>query len=144
MRCSDRDAARVELLNSGETPIFEEGLQDFIRTGLAGGHLAFRTDNTWAIEGAEFTILRIPTPEGPDGWPDMSFIETVAIEVGRRSVLGRWLEPTGEIAPTPRMAFVDDPTELRKQVGVPPESVAAVHGQLSSEPSDNSKGADGG
>ena len=69
---------------------------------------------------------------------------TVAIEVGRRSVLGRWLEPTGEIAPTPRMAFVDDPTELRKQVGVPPESVAAVHGQLSSEPSDNSKGADGG
>jgi UDPglucose 6-dehydrogenase len=82
VRCSDRDAARVELLNSGETPIFEEGLQDFIRTGLAWGHLAFRTDNTWAIEGAEFTILRIPTPEGPDGWPDMSFIETVAIEVG--------------------------------------------------------------
>jgi hypothetical protein len=68
----------------------------------------------------------------------------VAIEVGRRSVLGRWLEPTGEIAPTPRVAFVDDPTEVRKQVVVPPESVAAVNQQLSSEPSDNSKGADGG
>jgi UDP-glucose 6-dehydrogenase len=82
VRCSDRDAARVELLSSGEAPILEEGLEDLIKTGLAWGHLAFRTDNTWAIEGAEFTILRVPTPEGPDGCPDMSFIETVAIEVG--------------------------------------------------------------
>ncbi len=67
VRCSDRDAARLELLSSGETPIFEEGLEDLIRTGLASGRLAFHTDNTWAVEDAEFTILCVPTPEGPDG-----------------------------------------------------------------------------
>lgn len=68
----------------------------------------------------------------------------VSIEVGRRSVLGRWLEPAGGSAPTPRMAFVDDPTELRRPVGAPPESVAAAHEPLSSERPDVSKVADGG
>jgi UDPglucose 6-dehydrogenase len=82
VRCSDRDATRVELLDSGGIPIFEDGLEDLIRTGLASGQLAFRTDNTWAVEGAEFTFLCVPTPEGPDGWPDTSFIETVATEIG--------------------------------------------------------------
>jgi len=80
--CSDCDTARVDLLRSGRIPIFEEGLEDLIRTGLASGHLAFGADNTWAVEDAEFTLLCLPTPEGPDGGPDMSFVEAVATEIG--------------------------------------------------------------
>ncbi|MFZ2057569.1 MAG: UDP-glucose/GDP-mannose dehydrogenase family protein [Acidimicrobiales bacterium] len=82
VRCSDRDTARVELLSSGRVPIFEEGLEDLVREGLASGHLAFGADNTWAVEDAEFTLLCLPTPEGPDGGPDMSFVEAVATEIG--------------------------------------------------------------
>ncbi|MGA2805834.1 MAG: UDP-glucose/GDP-mannose dehydrogenase family protein, partial [Acidimicrobiales bacterium] len=82
VRCSDRDTARVELLSSGRIPIFEEGLEDLIRAGLASGHLAFGVDNTWAVEDAEFTLLCLPTPEGPDGGPDISFVKAVATEIG--------------------------------------------------------------
>ncbi|MHB1510728.1 MAG: UDP-glucose dehydrogenase family protein [Acidimicrobiales bacterium] len=82
VRCSDCDTARVETLRSGTTPIFEEGLEDLIRTGLASGHLEFGLDNTWAVEGAEFTFLCLPTPERPDGGPDMSFVKAVASEIG--------------------------------------------------------------
>jgi hypothetical protein len=64
-----------------------------------------------------------------------------SIDVGRRSLLVRWLRPDGEIATGPRIAFVEDPTELRN----PPEaeSVAAVHKQLSSEQT-GVNGANGG
>jgi multidrug resistance efflux pump len=65
-----------------------------------------------------------------------------SIDVGRRSLLGRWLKPADEIATAPRIAFVEDPTELRK----PPEapvSVAAVHERLSSERTGVRNGADG-
>ncbi len=82
VRCSDRDTARVELLSSGRIPIFEEGLEDLIRVGLASGHLAFGVDNTWAVDDAEFTLLCLPTPEGPDGGPDMSVVKAVATEIG--------------------------------------------------------------
>jgi multidrug resistance efflux pump len=54
-----------------------------------------------------------------------------SIDVGRRSLLGRWLEPANSTATEPRVAFVEDPTELRKQPGEPRESVAAVPEQLS-------------
>jgi multidrug resistance efflux pump len=68
----------------------------------------------------------------------------VSIDVGKRSVLGRWLEPAGEIASAPRVALVEDPTELRRPVGAPPGSVAAVHEQPSSERPGINKSADGG
>ena len=82
VRCSDRDTARVELLSSGRIPIFEDGLEDLIRTGLASGHLVFGADNTWAVEDAEFIFLCLPTPEGRDGGSDMSFVKAVATEIG--------------------------------------------------------------
>jgi len=64
-----------------------------------------------------------------------------SIDVGRRSLLVRWFKPGDEIATGPRIAFVEDPTELRN----PPESesVAAVHKQLSSEQT-GVNGANGG
>jgi hypothetical protein len=69
---------------------------------------------------------------------------TVSIDVGRRSFLGRWVEPEGEITAANRMTPVDDPTELRKPVGALPQSVAAVHKDVSSEQTAASKGSDGG
>jgi len=70
---------------------------------------------------------------------------TASIDVGKRSVLGRWLEPGESMAFEPRVAFVEDPTELRQPPGVPRESVAAVHEQpSSSERRDVRNGADGG
>jgi multidrug resistance efflux pump len=63
-----------------------------------------------------------------------------SIDVGRRSLLGRWLEPADQIAATPRIAFVEDPTELRKPPGVPPGSVVAEHDQSPEQPSVGSGG----
>jgi multidrug resistance efflux pump len=67
---------------------------------------------------------------------------TAAIDVGRRSALERWLKPAAVIAIEPRVAFVEDPTELRKPLA-PPESVAAVHGQPSAERTVARNGVDG-
>ncbi|MDA8311242.1 MAG: UDP-glucose/GDP-mannose dehydrogenase family protein [Actinomycetota bacterium] len=82
VRCSDCDTARIKLLRSGRISILEDDLEDLIRRGCAAGRLAFGADNTWAVEDAEFIFLCLPTPEGPDGAPDMSFVEAVAAEIG--------------------------------------------------------------
>jgi multidrug resistance efflux pump len=67
-----------------------------------------------------------------------------SIDVGRRSLLGRWLSPAEEIATGPRIAFVEDPTELRKPPGEQPKSIAVVREQPSSERRGIRNGADGG
>ena len=82
VRCSDADAVRVERLRSGEVPIVEDGLAELVREGLGASRLSFGRPNTWAVEGAAFSFVCVPTPQGDDGRADMSFIEAVATEVG--------------------------------------------------------------
>jgi multidrug efflux pump subunit AcrA (membrane-fusion protein) len=67
-----------------------------------------------------------------------------SIDVGRRSLLRRWLEPADAIATGPRIAMVEDPTELRKPLDAPSESVAAVHQPLPSQRTGVRNGPDGG
>jgi multidrug resistance efflux pump len=67
-----------------------------------------------------------------------------SIDVGRRSLLGRWFKPAEPIATAPRVAMVEDPTELRKAPEALPASGAAARAQLSSERTGVRKGADGG
>jgi multidrug resistance efflux pump len=66
-----------------------------------------------------------------------------SIGVGRRSLLWRWLKPADKSAIGPRVAFVEDPTELRKPLEALPESVAAVPGQAPAERSVARTGPDG-
>ena len=79
--CTDIDEARIARLNGGECPILEQGLDNLLREGLAGGRLRFVAGNAAAAE-AEFVYLCVPTPQGADGSADLSFIEAAAAEIG--------------------------------------------------------------
>jgi UDPglucose 6-dehydrogenase len=80
--CTDIDAPRVAKLSQGEIPIVEENLGELVREGLGSGRLRFSTDNAAAVSDVGFTFLCVPTPQGPDGRADMSYIEGAAREVG--------------------------------------------------------------
>ena len=67
-----------------------------------------------------------------------------SIAVGRRSFLVRWFKPADEITTEPRVAFVEDPTELRKPLEAVPESIAALQKQTSAERTVVRNAADGG
>jgi len=66
-----------------------------------------------------------------------------SIDVGRRSLMGRWFRPADETATAPRLAFVEDPTELRRPPGSLPEPGAAEHDKLAFERPVAPNGADG-
>ena len=82
VRCSDLEPQRVASLSLGVVPIVEEDLAPLVNEGLNSGRLSFGTDNLWAIDGAEYCFMCLPTPEGPGGHADTSSIETVAAEIG--------------------------------------------------------------
>ena len=82
VRCSDVDNDRVYGLSKGNVPIIEDGLAELLRQGLGSGALVFSTDNAWAVDGADFIFLCVPTPQGPSGRANISIIERVATEIG--------------------------------------------------------------
>jgi UDPglucose 6-dehydrogenase len=71
----DIDGYRVELLNSGKAPIFEDGLEELLAEGLAGERLSFSTDQS-VLEHAHVVFLCLPTPEGASGSPDTSILRS--------------------------------------------------------------------
>ncbi|MGH9136831.1 MAG: UDP-glucose dehydrogenase family protein [Acidimicrobiales bacterium] len=80
--CTDVDADRVAVLERGECPILETGLDNLLREGVAGGRLSFAVGSATAAAEAEFVYLCVPTPQGPDGAADLSYIEAAAAEIG--------------------------------------------------------------
>jgi UDPglucose 6-dehydrogenase len=80
--CADIDAAKIELLQRGEVPILEAGLDNLVREGVEGGRLSFVLGAAAAVRDCEFAYLCVPTPQGLDGSADLSYIESAAREIG--------------------------------------------------------------
>ncbi len=80
--CADVLPEKVAALERGEVPFFEAGLQEMVHEGLAGGRLRFVLGARTAVPAVEFVFLCLPTPESEDGSADLSYIESVATEIG--------------------------------------------------------------
>ena len=95
----EADADRVADLRKGRCPLFEAGVGDLLREGLASGHLTFTTSNTDAVTAAEFVFLSLPTPSAADGSADLSTLMTVVDELaphlGKRVLVLKSTVPVG-------------------------------------------------
>lgn len=74
----DVDERRIETLRAGNSPIFEPGVADAIREGLANDGLRFTTDPA-PPASTDVALVCVPTPTGPDGLLDISGVESVVI-----------------------------------------------------------------
>jgi UDPglucose 6-dehydrogenase len=80
--CVDKDAAKIDDLLDGRTPIYEPGLDVLIATNRRAGRLSFTTDLSASISGAEVVFLAVGTPaRRGDGHADLSYVYQAAREV---------------------------------------------------------------
>jgi UDPglucose 6-dehydrogenase/GDP-mannose 6-dehydrogenase len=75
--CVDMDARKVESIQAGESPIFEPGLKELIRKGLATGHFRITTSARDALEGSEVSMIAVGTPDH-EGRIDLRYVHEVA------------------------------------------------------------------
>ena len=86
--CADIDARKIEVLNTGKSPIAEAGMEDGMSRNVAAGRLTFTTDVLGAVHDASIVFLCLPTPQGDDGSADLSYIEAVAKQIGKHLAPG--------------------------------------------------------
>lgn len=79
--CVDIDAAKVELLRQGKSPIYEADLEDLMRKNQAAGRIDYTTDAAAAYRLADAIFIGVGTPEQPDGSADMAYIARVARQI---------------------------------------------------------------
>src|SRR5215831_20204972 len=76
--CVDVDAAKIERLKRGETPIHEPGLDALIKRNAEAGRIEFTTDAARGVEHGLFQIIAVGTPPDEDGSADLRYVITVA------------------------------------------------------------------
>ncbi|HCF61244.1 MAG TPA: UDP-glucose 6-dehydrogenase [Myxococcales bacterium] len=81
--CIDRDAAKIELLNSGGIPIYEPGLEELLKRNVKDGRLTFSTDLKSAVAGADVVFIAVGTPPDENGEADLQHVLAAAREIGK-------------------------------------------------------------
>ncbi len=81
VRLGEVNESRVEALRAGVTPIFEEGLPELLSEGVGRGLISFHLSNKEAVADASYVFLCLPTPEGEDGRPDLTYVNEVIDEL---------------------------------------------------------------
>lgn len=78
----DLNPAKVEMLESGRSPIIEAGMNELIASGHRACRLRATTDSTAAVLESDISFVCVGTPSLRSGKLDLSHIENVAKEIG--------------------------------------------------------------
>ena len=84
--CVDIDENKVKLMESGVSPIYEDGLEELMKKNNATGRLHYTTDYAKAYREAEAIFIGVGTPEMPDGSANLSYIATVCRQIAESIV----------------------------------------------------------
>ena len=80
--CGDIDQRKVDMLNAGQIPIVEAGLEQVVADARGAGRLEFVLGAEAAVADADIVFLCVPTPQGEDGSADLSYIKAAAAQIG--------------------------------------------------------------
>ncbi len=81
--CVDKDAAKVRALQRGKIPIYEPGLEEYVRRNRVEKRLEFTTALARAVRAAEVIFIAVGTPMDEDGSADLQHVLGVAREIAR-------------------------------------------------------------
>lgn len=79
--CVDTDEKKIKLMETGISPIYEEGLEELMRKNYAAGRLRYTVDYKNAYKNADAIFIGVGTPEQPDGSANLSYIATVSRQI---------------------------------------------------------------
>ncbi|WP_456387863.1 UDP-glucose dehydrogenase family protein [Profundibacter sp.] len=80
--CVDKDPNKIAMLERGEVPIYEPGLDDLMAKNVKNGRLSFTQDLKSAVAGADAVFIAVGTPtRRGDGHADLTFVYAAAEEI---------------------------------------------------------------
>jgi UDPglucose 6-dehydrogenase len=79
--CTDVDKNRIDQLNQGKVPIYEEHLDEVLKRAVAEKKISYTTNAGDAIRAGEVIFICVGTPPKESGEADLSAIDHVARQI---------------------------------------------------------------
>ena len=77
----DKDESKIAVLQKGNVPFYEPGLEEMVRRNMKEGRLSFSTNMKPAVEKALVVLIAVGTPPAEGGGADLSFVREVALGI---------------------------------------------------------------
>ena len=81
--CVDNNPEKVAMLERGEMPIYEPGLEELVKRNVEDRRLVFTGDLAEGVERSDVVFICVGTPPKENGDPDMSYVQEAAKGVAR-------------------------------------------------------------
>jgi UDPglucose 6-dehydrogenase len=81
--CVDIDERKIRMLQAGEVPIYEPGLEELIKKNVREKRLFFTRDLADAVAPAQVVFIAVGTPEGESGDADLQYVLAAAEQIGK-------------------------------------------------------------
>jgi len=81
--CVDINENKVKMMQEGQLPIYEPGLELLFNRNINQGRLLFTSILADAIVDAQIIFLALPTPPGGDGAADLSYVLGAAKDIAK-------------------------------------------------------------
>lgn len=89
--CVDVDPRKIDMLNQGQVPIHEPGLEALIQKNKQRRRLEFTLDAAYGVKHGLFQMIAVGTPPDEDGSADLQYVlkvaETVATHMDEYKVI---------------------------------------------------------
>ena len=80
--CVDKSPEKIDMLNLGQMPIYEPGLEALVKENMAAGRLKFTTNDAQVVKNADAVFIAVGTPSRRgDGHADLSYVYAAAEEI---------------------------------------------------------------
>lgn len=81
--CVDRDEEKIDRVRRGDPTIYEEGMEELLRSALKKEDFSVDLDLAGAVKKSEVSLICVGTPSKEDGSIDLSQVEAVSKDLGR-------------------------------------------------------------
>ena len=82
--CVDSDPDKIAMLDRGEIPIYEPGLEELLAKNVAAGRLSFGGELATAVAESDAVFIAVGTPtRRGDGHADLTFVFSAAKEIAK-------------------------------------------------------------
>lgn len=119
--CVDNNEEKVKLMQSGQSPIYEPGLSELMKSSMEAGRLEFTSDLASGVSHGEVLFIAVGTPPLPTGESDTRYVEAVARGIGAhlnggyKVIVNKSTVPIGS-GDWVRMIVMDGVTERQKSL----------------------------
>ncbi|WP_077034664.1 nucleotide sugar dehydrogenase [Pelomonas sp. KK5] len=79
----DTNPQKVAMINDGQSPVVEEGINELIGAARQAGQLQATQDVEFAILNTDVTLISVATPSKANYEPDLSAVDAVVAQIGR-------------------------------------------------------------